>query len=435
MRKSYLTLQKEQDMDSLLSIALTSFPQIKDHRSQNIVYPLPSVLSSGLAMFSTKCPSLLQFEAQTKSSQENLRNLFSIQKLCSDSNMRKVLDGVSPSKLNNIFPLYKSLLVRLGIWKEYEYLGGFKIVAIDGVEHFHSKTVHCAHCLQRKHKNGQLSYHHQMLASTLVCPGKREVFPLYCEPIVKSDGATKNDCELNAAKRLFDWFENNYKNEKLLFVEDALSANTPHINRIRALNWDFIINAKPGSHSYLFDAFESRKKHNLLKQHIVREKDKELVFHWIPNISLNASNPDCMVNFLHLEERNLKTGKVQIFTSVTSLNIRKKNVKDISDAGRARWKIENETFNTLKNQGYHFEHNYGHGKDSLASNLAILMMIAFLIDQILQKCSLVFKAIWRYTKTKIKIWITLMSFFTVMIFESFNQLYNKIADAFSIQIE
>ena len=33
---------------------------------------------------------------------------------------------------------------------------------------------------------------------------------------------------------------------------------------------------------------------------------------------------------------------------------------------RARWKIENETFNTLKNQGYHFEHNYGHGEQHLS---------------------------------------------------------------------
>jgi hypothetical protein len=49
--------------------------------------------------------------------------------------------------------------------------------------------------------------------------------------------------------------------------------------------------------------------------------------------------------------------------------------------GRARWKIENETFNTLKNQGYEFEHNYGHGYKNLSVNLAFLMMLAFLVDQ------------------------------------------------------
>jgi len=60
-------------------------------------------------------------------------------------------------------------------------------------------------------------------------------------------------------------------------------------------------------------------------------------------------------------------------------------------AERARWKIENETFNTLKNQGYHFEHNFGHGYRHLSTVLAHLMMLAFLIDQIQQRCCSLFQ--------------------------------------------
>ena len=58
----------------------------------------------------------------------------------------------------------------------------------------------------------------------------------------------------------------------------------------------------------------------------------------------------------------------------------KQNVAAIMRAGRASWKVENETFNTLKNQGYHFEHNFGHGEKHLATVFANLMMLAFLID-------------------------------------------------------
>ena len=54
--------------------------------------------------------------------------------------------------------------------------------------------------------------------------------------------------------------------------------------------------------------------------------------------------------------------------------------------GRARWKIENETFNTLKNLGYNFEHNYGHGKKYLSTVFGLLMMLAFLLDQIQELC-------------------------------------------------
>ncbi len=45
--------------------------------------------------------------------------------------------------------------------------------------------------------------------------------------------------------------------------------------------------------------------------------------------------------------------------------------------GRGRWKIENETFNTLKNQGYQLEHNYGHGQKHLATVFGLLMMLPF----------------------------------------------------------
>jgi hypothetical protein len=45
------------------------------------------------------------------------------------------------------------------------------------------------------------------------------------------------------------------------------------------------------------------------------------------------------------------------FAWVTDLTITEENAPTLVAGGRARWKIENETFNTLKNQGYHFEHN------------------------------------------------------------------------------
>ena len=73
--------------------------------------------------------------------------------------------------------------------------------------------------------------------------------------------------------------------------------------------------------------------------------------------------------------------KVQHFSWVTDIRVSKRNVYHLMRGGRARWKIENETFNTLKNQGYHFEHNYGHGEQHLSVVFAMLMMLAFLVDQ------------------------------------------------------
>ena len=92
---------------------------------------------------------------------------------------------------------------------------------------------------------------------------------------------------------------------------------------------------------------------------------------------------------LQLGER--PNGKEQHFAWVTDLPIQESTVMELMRAGRARWRIENETFNTLKNQGYSFEHNFGHGEKQLSTVFAYLMMLAFLIDQIQQRCCRVFQ--------------------------------------------
>jgi len=92
------------------------------------------------------------------------------------------------------------------------------------------------------------------------------------------------------------------------------------------------------------------------------------------------------------------------FSWTTNIKLSKTNVYYIMRIGRSRWKIENETFNTLKNQGYNFKHNYGHGKKNLSVVFAMLMMLAFLVDQIQQVWNMLFRAAWQETKTKKSLW-------------------------------
>lgn len=94
--------------------------------------------------------------------------------------------------------------------------------------------------------------------------------------------------------------------------------------------------------------------------------------------------------------------------------------------GRARWKIENETFNTLKNQGYHFEHNFGHGYNNLCSVFALLMMLAFLIDQSLQISCNLFNAAMIKCKSRTNFWHKVRCYFIDYMFESMNEIYEAI---------
>jgi hypothetical protein len=80
----------------------------------------------------------------------------------------------------------------------------------------------------------------------------------------------------------------------------------------------------------------------------------------------------------------------------------------------------------LKNQGYHFGHNFGHGKENLCTNFSLLMMLAFLIDQIQQAGNKLFHQALKKTKRKKILWEDVRSFFNILPFHSMAGIYKGI---------
>ena len=95
--------------------------------------------------------------------------------------------------------------------------------------------------------------------------------------------------------------------------------------------------------------------------------------------------------------------------------------------GRSRWRIENETFNTLKNQGYQCEHNFGHGHQHLTTVLMHLMMLAFLIDQIQQRCCRLFQQGVKKMGSKTRFWRKLRERFNSLLIPDWETLYLSLA--------
>ena len=437
MVKKYLQLQQKLTFDELMTILSTEFEPIPDHRVGNATrYVLADVLKSAFAMFSLKCPSLLDFKKQTLPEQSNLRSIYQVQgAIPCDNQMRGMLDPLDPEPLRALFRTVFLRLRQAGLLREYHYWRDYVIVSVDGVEHFSSPKVHCEHCTTRTHRNGVVSYHHAGLAAVLVQPAQAEVFPLDFEPILKPDGAKKNDCERTAAKRLCASLHERYHELNLLLVEDALYANAPHLRQILGYGWKFVLNVKPDSHQCLFQQFTGRQARGQVKER--RERDAQGVQHhyrWTRHLCLNEGATDVHVNFLWYQQTD-KHGKVTTWTWITNLPLTAATVEQVMRAGRSRWKIENETFNTLKNQGYHFEHNYGHGTQHLATVLALLMLLAFLVDQIQQRCSQVFRQVWRGLGTKAKVWELRRSLFRVLPFPSMDRLDRHLAFLYGLQLE
>jgi Transposase DDE domain len=436
MAKSYLQLQQNINFDQLMRFLDRQFQPIPDHRASNARYSLADVLKSAFAMFSLKCPSLLDFTTQSVPEQSNLHSIYRIDGVIPcDNQMRGILDPLDPQHLR---PLFRTLFLRLrqaGLIREYQYWQQFVIVSVDGVEHFSSTKVHCPSCTTRTHRNGVVSYHHAGLAAVLLHPDQLEVFPLDFEPILRHDGAKKNDCERNAAKRLCAELDERYHDLPILLVEDALYANAPHIRQITHYGWHYVLNVKPDSHQSLFKQFAGRQASGQVKE--LRQPDEHGVEHyyaWTNDLCLCESAIDVKVNYLRYEQ-TAPDGQVTRWTWITNLGLSARTVEKVMRAGRARWKIENETFNTLKNQGYHFAHNYGHGEQHLATVLAVLMLMAFLIDQIQQRCCGMFRRLWKGLGTKAKLWATLRSLFRVLMFESMESLYRHMASLYRLQLE
>jgi Transposase DDE domain len=391
-------------------------------------------LRGAFAMFSLKSPSLLAFKELTRQEEKNLKAIYQIRSIPSDTQMRTTLDPLSPAPLRTLFAKLFHKLSEAGVIKEYEYWKGQLVISIDGVEHFSSTKVHCNHCTTRAHRNGETSYHHSGLAAVLVHPGQEEVFTLDFEPILNADGSQKNDCERNAAKRLCQDLRERYPDLKPILVEDALYANAPHIRQITGYGWLFALNVKPDSHESLERQFAGRKASGQVKE--LRITDPQGIKHyfaWTNDLCLCESAIDVSVNYL-LYEQTDKKGKVTRWTWITNIPLNARSVESVMRAGRARWKIENETFNTLKNQGYNFEHNYGHGKQNLATILALMMFLAFTVDQMIQRCWRLFRQVRGGLRTKAKLWDMVRSLFKVQPFPSMDALYRQIADLYDIQL-
>jgi hypothetical protein len=394
---------------------------------RNTEYSWQDCIMSGLAVFGFKMPSLLQFEKDKTTDailKRNLRTLYGVEKAPSDTCMRERLDVVLPKQLRRPFKKIFAYLQRGKALEKFRYLDGHYIISIDGTGQYSSDCVHCENCCEKHHRNGRVEYYHQMLGAVMVHPDYREVIPLAPEPIVKGDGASKNDCERNAAKRLLTDLRREHPHLKVLVVEDALSANYPHLSLLDSLNMDYIIGVKAGDHAYLFDWIKD------LKPTVYQQRDENGIqheFHSYTNVPLNDANYNYRVNVLEYWETK-KDGKRQYFSWVTKLMITEKNVYRVMRAARSRWRIENETFNTLKNQGYHFQHNYGHGYKNLCSVMTMLMMLAFLIDQVQQLCCKVYQTARKHVGTLRNLFEKIRHRIDIAVWDDWHSLYTFIGD-------
>jgi hypothetical protein len=360
-----------------LRAACATFPDKR--KGGEVVYSMLDVGMAGFAPFFMQSESFLahQRSLEERRKTSNCQSLFGMAKIPTDNHIRSMLDPVAPSLLQPVFDQTLAALRAHGGSKAFERLGGRTAIALDGTEYFCSQKLGCPNCQTRKRSNGKTDYHHSLLAATLVAPGHDKAFPLMPEFIARQDGAEKQDCERAAAKRWLSAHAERVRELRPVYLGDDLFACQPICEAVRASGGDFLFTAKPQSHKALYNFMQGASCEELSQTR--KEGAKKLTFRhrWFSGAPLREEKPALDVNWLGVTILDAKGKTVHDGAFVTSLAVTRENVAEIAACARARWKIENEGFNVLKNNGYHLEHNFGHGKQNLAMLFCAMNLLAF----------------------------------------------------------
>ena len=291
-----------------------------------------------------------------------------------DAYIRLMLDGAPTAAFD---PLFFRTIETEGVLAPFQRLGGRVLIALDGTEHFCSRKIHCPRCSTRKRADGGTEYFHAFLGATIVAPGHHQVLPLPPEFIAPQDGAEKQDCERNAAKRWLQRHGPAVAAHRAVFLGDDLFACQPIAAAIQQAGGNFILTCKPASHKTIAEYIHGAELEEHRQSTVTRGRRTTTIYRWLSAVPLRDTDDALTVNWFSVEILN-HTGKRTYHNSfVTDLAVTPASVAELAACGRARWKIENETFNVLKTGGYNLEHNFGHGKQTLASLLVVLNLLAF----------------------------------------------------------
>ena len=367
-------------LEELLSDLKDVCAGLVDRRQgQTCRYTMADIGLAAFSVFFMQSPSFLAHQRVLAAGhgRSNCQTLLGMSAIPSDNHIRQMLDGNTPAAFDGLFVTAMEAVAAAGGLSTFQRLDGRVLIALDGTEHFCSRKIGCPQCSHRRRSDGGVEYFHSFLAASLVAPGHTQVLPLMPEFITPQDGAAKQDCERAAAKRWLARHGTHFAGLRPVYLGDDLYACQPIASAIRDTGGNFILTCKPSSHQTLAEYLTGvdLTEHRRIVRH--RGKSTTYVYRWLTEVPLRASDDALEVNWFSIEILNDKGRRTYSNSFVTDLPVTAGTVADLAACGRARWKIENETFNVLKTNGYNLEHNFGHGKLTLASLLVTFNLLAF----------------------------------------------------------
>ena len=402
---------------------------IADSRQlRKVRYALRDCYLSAFAMFYLQDPSLLQFQRrfQQQLQANNLSTTFGVAQIPADSQFRALLDRHDYQPIRACFADWIGRLQRAKWLQQYQLFDARYLITLDGSQYFSSEQVSCCQCLTATNRQGTVRHHHDILQAAIVHPDKRHVLPLAPEFVRNSDanGGTyhKQDCELKAGYRMLQRIRTDYPRIGAVIVADSLYSKQPFIEQLRAARFSFLLGAQPGDHPSLYEEVAGLRRGKLLDHHCTTDqRGARHEYEWVTELPLGANPDSPRINFIQF--RIVKGGKITYQNAwVTDLLPTAANITHLVRAGRARWKIENEGFNTLKNHGYHLEHNFGHGQQHLSEAFFVLNLLAFFMHQIFELVDGLYQRVGAGFGSRREFWGAVRAAFRLFLFQSWDQV-------------
>ena len=235
-------------MEQLLQICRSVFVELEAEypKAAQCPYRLRDYLSMALSLFLFKYPSLGHYlglpaavaptglsavhrQRRQQRARGHIRALFTVQPIPTDTTFRRRLDEVRTSAFERVLRALFQWVDQAQLWSEFEPAHGTVLVALEGTGVFSSSTIHCDHGRITNHRDGSRTSSHQVVTAAVVHPQTSASLPLGVEPIGRADGATKNDCEPEAAKRLLRRLRARHPHLRMVILADAWYATGPMV--------------------------------------------------------------------------------------------------------------------------------------------------------------------------------------------------------------
>jgi hypothetical protein len=425
-----LHIKKHLSFRALTKLISERALKFEDARQKwKVEYSMPDCCLSAFAMMFFQDPSINAFQQRLQDKQHlnNLKTLFNVTAIPRSTQLRTALNDIPSTEIEALFKDFFYPAQRGKHIELFKFIDDNYLVALDGVQYFSSNKIKCNCCLT-KTSNKTITYYHQVVAATMICPGIKQVIPLAPDPIQNIDGNSKQDCEINAGKRILKKIRTAHPQLKIIITGDGLYSKQPFIDDVKQNGMHFILVAKPADHTLLNQWFEEfSQMGETHKLEIKDHKGKRHLYEWANGLPLNGTKDADDVNYF---EYTILNGDKQTYHNswVTDIPITSKNIVDLVKGGRARWKIENEAFNTLKNQGYHLEHNFGHGDKYLSYNLLLFNFLAFFVHQLFELSDRLYQECRAKFTSRKEFWNQLRCTIRILIFPSFESLLQFVID-------